>query len=46
MKTNINNKALKISPKGETLLIEGNTINSLVLTTKPLTYDQISFIEE
>ena len=46
MKTNVNNKVLKISPKGETLLIKANTINSSVLTPKPLKHDQISFIEE
>ena len=46
MKTNINIKALKISPKGETLLMEVNAKTFSILTPKPLTYDQILFIEE
>ena len=45
MKTNINNKTLKISPKGGILLIEANTITFLILTPKPLKHDQISFIK-
>ena len=45
MKTNINNKILKISSKGETLLIEANIRNLSILTQKPLKYDQISLIE-
>ena len=37
-------KVLKVSPKDETILIEANTKNSLVLTLKLLKYDQISFL--
>ena len=46
MKTNINIKALKVSPKNETLLLEANTRTSSILTPKPLKHDQISFLEE
>ena len=45
-KTHIKNKALRISLKDETLLIEVNTWISSVLTLNPLKYVQISFIEE
>ena len=46
MKTNINNKVLRISPKGGTLLIKANTKTSSILTPKPLKHDQISRIME
>ena len=46
MKTNIKNKALRISPKHETLIIKANTRNSSILTPWHLKHDQISVIKE